>query len=97
MYHDDVEYAGHAPTENMTVYNVFPPITSTERVSSSLTRSLCLKCCVIKCMCMRISQFPTYGNEEGNKETAEREGKKQEVKEVKRMKDNVGSKKETGR
>ena len=28
MYHDDLEYAGHAPTENMTVYNVFPPITS---------------------------------------------------------------------
>ena len=27
MYHDDVEYAGHAPTENMTVYKVFPPIT----------------------------------------------------------------------
>ena len=64
MYHDDAGYAGHAPTENMTVCNVFPPITSTERVSSSLTRSLCLKCCVMKCICMRISQFPTDGNEE---------------------------------
>ena len=56
---------------------------------------------------MRISQFPTDGNEEekvrkgkggGNKETTKKEGKnKQEVKEVKRIKDNVGSKKETGR
>ena len=62
--------------------------------------------CVIKCMCMRISQFPTDGNEEekvrkgkgGSKEKTKREGtNKQEVEEVKRIKDNVGSKKEAGR
>ena len=59
-------------------------------------------------MCMRISQFLTDGSEEekvrkwrgggGSKEKTKREGKnKQEVKEVKRIKDNVGSKKETGK
>ena len=96
MYHHDIQYAGHAPTENMTVYNAFLHITSTERMSSSLIRTLCLKCCVNKCVCMRISQFPTDGNEEekvrkGKGGETKRKGKnKQEVKEAKRIKDNVG-------
>ena len=91
----------------MIVYNVFPPITTTERVSSSLIRSLCLKCYVWLSVC--VWEYPSFQlmvmrrrkwekGREGSKEKTKREGKnKQEVEEVKRIKDNVGSKKEAGR